>query len=567
MRKFNITFWLILLAFYWSAGWALDDEHKLLLALVSEQDPAGQAYQKAYNNILDEKWQEALTDLEKVLNDYPDSRWVDDARFWQCYAREKLNHDLEEVFECYSQFIKSYAESDWVAEAKTNLIRIGRQLIQNGKQEYQAIIKSMEEGENEEIVLQALSALQHMGDERAVTALIDIYDTNSSSLIKDKIIFTLSNFDDSKSKEKLIEIAQEENNVELRKKAVFWLGNRASSQKEIKILEAIVINDPEYSVKEKAIFAISQASNDLALSSLTHIATKHPDPKLREKAVFWLGQEAKSRETIRVLETIVDTDRDRSVREKAVFAISQAPEEIAIPTLVKIVKTNSDRGIREKAVFWLGQAKSSNETIVVLKDIVEKDPDQGLREKAIFAISQASKEFGIPALTDLARNHPDIAIREKAIFWLGQEAESKQVINILLNIIETDPEAQIREFAVNAISQAPDAAGIPALIQLAQRHSKKEIRLKAIFWLGHNAESTEIIDVLLAVANNDPDSDVQDKAIFALSQAEELGIPALIDIAKNHSKTRLRKKAIFWLGNSDDPRAREALLQIINQPN
>jgi HEAT repeat protein len=190
-----------------------------------------------------------------------------------------------------------------------------------------------------------------------------------------------------------------------------------------------------------------------------------------------------------------------------------------------------------------------------------------VREKAVFAISQASQEFAIPTLTDLAKNHSDITIREKAVFWLGQAAESEEVINILLEIINTDPEAQIRENAVHAISQASEELGTPALIQLAQTHPNKAIRLKAIFWLGNYAESTDIIEILLDIAHKDPDSDVQQKAIYALSQAGELGIPALIDIAKNHAKIPLRKKAIFWLGNSDDPRAKEALMQIINESN
>ena len=39
----------------------------------------------------------------------------------------------------------------------------------------------------------------------------------------------------------------------------------------------------------------------------------------------------------------------------------------------------------------------------------------------------------------------------------------------------------------------------------------------------------------------------------------------LIDIAKHEPNAELRKKAVFWLGQSHDPRARQALLDIINQ--
>ncbi len=45
-------------------------------------------------------------------------------------------------------------------------------------------------------------------------------------------------------------------------------------------------------------------------------------------------------------------------------------------------------------------------------------------------------------------------------------------------------------------------------------------------------------------------------AVFALSQrpAEE-GVPALIRIARTNRHPELRKTALFWLGQSEDPRA------------
>ncbi len=49
---------------------------------------------------------------------------------------------------------------------------------------------------------------------------------------------------------------------------------------------------------------------------------------------------------------------------------------------------------------------------------------------------------------------------------------------------------------------------------------------------------------------------MREQAVFALSQrpADE-GVPALIRIAKANPHPELRKKALFWLGQSEDPRA------------
>ena len=39
----------------------------------------------------------------------------------------------------------------------------------------------------------------------------------------------------------------------------------------------------------------------------------------------------------------------------------------------------------------------------------------------------------------------------------------------------------------------------------------------------------------------------------------------MIDIARHETDRELRKKAVFWLGQSHDPRAAQVLLEIINQ--
>jgi HEAT repeat protein len=52
------------------------------------------------------------------------------------------------------------------------------------------------------------------------------------------------------------------------------------------------------------------------------------------------------------------------------------------------------------------------------------------------------------------------------------------------------------------------------------------------------------------------DRGVRDAAVFALSQRpRDEGVPALMRLARNDRDPEIRRKAIFWLGQSDDPRA------------
>jgi len=57
---------------------------------------------------------------------------------------------------------------------------------------------------------------------------------------------------------------------------------------------------------------------------------------------------------------------------------------------------------------------------------------------------------------------------------------------------------------------------------------------------------------------------VQKQAVFALTQLSDgESIPALIKIAKTHRNPEARKTAIFWLGQSENQRALDAIVDII----
>jgi HEAT repeat protein len=52
--------------------------------------------------------------------------------------------------------------------------------------------------------------------------------------------------------------------------------------------------------------------------------------------------------------------------------------------------------------------------------------------------------------------------------------------------------------------------------------------------------------------------------VFGLSQlpADE-GVPLLIKVAREHRNRELRRDAIFWLGQSRDPRAFDFIVEIL----
>ncbi|HKK70130.1 MAG TPA: HEAT repeat domain-containing protein [Candidatus Krumholzibacteria bacterium] len=76
---------------------------------------------------------------------------------------------------------------------------------------------------------------------------------------------------------------------------------------------------------------------------------------LRRSAVFWLGQAAGERATEHLTAIVDDDDTELSVREHAIFALSQRPIDECLEPLRRVATTSRHPQLREKAFFWLAQ--------------------------------------------------------------------------------------------------------------------------------------------------------------------------------------------------------------------
>lgn len=134
----------------------------------------------------------------------------------------------------------------------------------------------------------------------------------------------------------------------------------------------------------------------------------------------------------------------------------------------------------------------------------------------------------------------------------------------LLKLAQTDGGRPGRD-AVFPLTVVDSVTVWPSLIALARDESRpRETRKNAVFWLGQAAEepATRGLDDLVGEATLD--REVRESAIFALSRrpAEE-GIPALIRVVKTNKDPAMRKRALFWLGQSGDPRALDLIEELL----
>jgi hypothetical protein len=121
--------------------------------------------------------------------------------------------------------------------------------------------------------------------------------------------------------------------------------------------------------------------------------------------------------------------------------------------------------------------------------------------------------------------------------------------------------------AIFASTIADSAVVWPDLLVLAKDDNvARATRKDAVFWLSQAAGDAATRDLAELAENEGEDREVRDQAVFALSQLpEDQGIPVLIRLAKSNKDPQVRRKALFWLGQSDDPRAIKVFEEILTK--
>ena len=216
-----------------------------------------------------------------------------------------------------------------------------------------------------------------------------------------------------------------------------------------------------------------------------------------------------------------DTHGKKGLASAAIAALSFLENGAGIPSLIEVARSGTP-AVRRSAVFWLGQS-DDRRALTALHGIIENaKEDERIRSHAIFSLAHGGDK-------------PD-----SEFAWLRS----------LYSRLHSD---QLKESVIQGMGQ-DDATGSTWLLQRARdtRESMK-LRKNALFWAGQS-ESTPTRD-LVSLYRAVPERDLREHAIFVLSQRrDDAALNELLRIARDDNDRALRGKALFWLGQKDDPR-------------
>ena len=252
------------------------------------------------------------------------------------------------------------------------------------------------------------------------------------------------------------------------------------------------------------------------------------------------------------------------MRKRAVFMISQKGGASVVPTLLDVARSDPSTDVRADAIFWLGSSRAE-QAVPALDSVIFQSKDDDVRKKAIFALSQQRREVARQTLQRVAQDEkmPE-DLRGDAIFWLGQNGIAD--LDFFKTLFKTTHSQELRSKILNGVAQGHDPGASAWLLDVARDKSFDiETRKNAIFWASQRREmDLNVLNTLYDQSRGE--DELQEHILFIYSQRREpAAVDKLMAIARNDPNTEMKKKALFWLSQKNDPRVKAFILELINK--
>ena len=434
----------------------------------AQQDPADQIYRDARRELNRGRYATAADLFGSIYRRYPRSTYAGDAYYWQAYALSKRDNDESlgqalRVLELQKEKARSASTR---READQLRIRICGELARRGDSECAA-----------EITVEA---------NRATTPMIAVTPPTPPTAVTPPTPSTAVIVRGGRRGGVGVRVRGERcNNEDDTQSAALNALLQMDGDKALPILKKVLARrDPEsLCLRRKAVFLVSQHEGPETERILLDAARSDPDGEVREQAVQWLSQ-VDSPAAVAALDSILRSANDPALQEKAIFALSQQDSPRARQALKDFaLRAGVSSDLRQKAIFWIGQGDDPDRS-GFLKTLYIQLRDTESRDKILFSMSQIEGRESQRWLLQVAGDvNESIDLRKKALFWVGQ---SDIPATELFTLYEKMPSREMKDQLIFVYSQRDEKAAVDKLFEIARTETDRELKKKAIFWLGQS---------------------------------------------------------------------------------
>jgi hypothetical protein len=398
-----------------AAGWQPDPE-----ATQRERDEAQRARDAAQRERQDRSYEEGQRAIEEGRWQNAAERFAaiaaakgarsDAAMYWRAYALDRMGQKAE-ALTAAAELIKQYPDSKWLADAKALELQVRQSAGQPVRPEAEG---------DEELKLLALQGLQHSDPEQAVPMIEKILQGPQSPRLKQRALFVLAQSNSPRARQVLTNIARGGSNPDLQLRAIQYLGVHGGRENR-EILAQIYQSSTDVDIKRRILrsFAIS---GDRA--RVLAAATGEGAAELRSEAVQQLGVMGAHDELWQLYQKESAVDIKRRIIQ-AMFVGGN------VTRMSELANNEQNVDLRRAAIRNLGlmgSAKSGD----MLASLYAKEKDAAIKREIINAFFLQNNAEQLVAM---ARKETDPAMRKDIVSRLSQMPRSKIALDYLMEIL------------------------------------------------------------------------------------------------------------------------------------
>lgn len=540
-------------------------------------DPAAKAFRAGRDLIEEDKYEAAARQFRQFITAYPHHKSVDAAYYWLAFSLKKQGQ-AQEADDTLRKMMAAYPKSNWVRDAHAMRVELASSLG------------------NDDLLTAAIASTAPMAPPTRTTPraaaqaqapVVAPAPVPAPARIDAPIAVDGSVF--APFPAPAVNIASGE--------GFHWVtvpgqsGNSGMDEKdEIKAiaLQSLMQSNPERALpyiadilkndstaskglKDAAIRLLGQYRGPKTTTLLLDLARNQTDSRLRRSAIYMLGN-AEDDKVFDLLLDLATKSTDQDVAKAALQALARHRNQKARDMVGNLASTAQSSLIRRDAIYLLGD-RSDDASVERLIRIYDTESDPEIKKYAINALSRSSNAKARQKLLDIARSaNNNEEVRLQAIQWLDNRADAS-FVDELVKLYQSDKSPRIRKQVVQTLTQIASrgARYLTAARTLSGQNITSSPTPLAIARSGlsssesASAERAEkAVKALLSLYDAETDEAMKSQMLFAFSQSKAReAMQKLLQVARTDASMTLRKKAIVYLGQSNDPEASKALEEIL----
>jgi HEAT repeat protein/TolA-binding protein len=257
------------------------------------------------------------------------------------------------------------------------------------------------------------------------------------------------------------------------------------------------------------------------------------------------------------------------LRRRALFVLARDPDAEAVSLIIDVAKNDPDQGIRGEAMRWLPRVAGDN-AVPQLEELLRTSMDEQAQRSAISALGSIDSERARKAVRAIIER-TDVAerVRYEAIIGLSRERENRNISpeeqQYLRSLYSKLEAARLREAVLTSVSRIETPENEQFLLSVARNQNETpSLRSSALQRLGR-MNSVGVADIAKLYDVADARS-LREQILHALAQRKEPeAIDKLIEVARRDTDPQIRRTAIQLLGRSNNPRAIQAIAELIDK--